>query len=50
MSTMAPGHELSEVEVRKWLNAYQWDAIARRLGRPTYDIVGDAASGSTPRW
>jgi probable biosynthetic protein (TIGR04098 family) len=48
MPTMAPGHKLSEVELLKWLNAYQWDAIARMLGCATYEIVNDAGERLYP--
>jgi len=41
MPTMAPGHKLSEVELLKWLAYYQWEAIARMLGRPPHEIVSD---------
>lgn len=48
MPMMAPGHALSEVELLKWLNAYQWDAIARTLGRSTSAIVNDAGERLYP--
>jgi hypothetical protein len=48
MPTMAPGHELSEVELLKWLGAYQWDTIARTLGRATREIVDDAGERLYP--
>jgi len=39
MPHMAPGEKLSEVEFLKILAAYQWEAIARALGRRPPEIV-----------
>ena len=39
MPHMAPGEKLSEVEFLKMLAAYQWEAIARALGRRPPEIV-----------
>jgi probable biosynthetic protein (TIGR04098 family) len=39
MPHMAPGEKLSEVEFLKMLAAYQWEAIARVLGRRPSQIV-----------
>lgn len=39
MPHMAPGEKLSEVEFLKMLAAYQWEAIARALGRRPPAIV-----------
>ncbi|MGE0453577.1 MAG: LnmK family bifunctional acyltransferase/decarboxylase [Vicinamibacteria bacterium] len=41
MPHMAPG-KLSEVELLKLLGAWQWDAIARALGRPAAQITSEA--------
>ncbi len=41
MPHLAPGEKLSEVEFLKILAAYQWEAIARALGRRPSEIVSD---------
>jgi len=41
MPHLAPGEKLSEVEFLKLLAAYQWEAIARALGRRPSKIVSD---------
>jgi probable biosynthetic protein (TIGR04098 family) len=38
MPHMVP-NRLSEVELLKWLGAFQWDSIARRLGQRSSEIV-----------
>lgn len=42
MPHMAPGEKLSEVEFLKIVAAYQWESIARALGRRPSVIVNDA--------
>ncbi len=39
MPHLAPGGKLSEVEFLKVLNAFQWEAIARVLGRPSQGLA-----------
>ncbi len=41
MPHLAPGEKLSEVEFLKILAAYQWEAIARALGRRPSKIMSD---------
>jgi probable biosynthetic protein (TIGR04098 family) len=41
MPHMAPGEKLSEVELLKQLAAYQWESIARMLGRKPSQIAND---------
>lgn len=41
MPHMAPGEKLSEVELLKWIAAYQWEAIARALGRLPSEIISE---------
>ncbi|MGH0028714.1 MAG: hypothetical protein ACQGVC_02915 [Myxococcota bacterium] len=41
MPHMAPGEKLSEVELLKLLAAYQWESIARVLGRKPSEIAND---------
>ena len=41
MPHLAPGNKLSEVELLKVLGSYQWEAIARVLGRPSQAITSE---------
>ena len=41
MQLLAPGEKLSEVELLKLLNAYQWESISRLYGVPTPQIRND---------
>src|SRR5262245_49256209 len=38
MPHLAP-NGLSEVELLKWLGVYQWESIARALGKPSTEIM-----------
>jgi probable biosynthetic protein (TIGR04098 family) len=38
---MIPGGRLSEIELLKWLGAFQWESISKALGRPASQITND---------
>ena len=39
MPHMAPGGRLSEIELLKWLGAFQWESISRALGQKSSQIM-----------
>jgi probable biosynthetic protein (TIGR04098 family) len=39
---LAPGDKLSEVELLKWLLAYQWESIARLFGMPSRNLHNES--------
>jgi probable biosynthetic protein (TIGR04098 family) len=39
MPHMSPGERLSEIELLKWLGAFQWESISRALGQQSSQIM-----------